>query len=365
MPWLERIDRNLWYTNNGPLVHELEQRMSRFIEGAQGSSCVTLASGMSALELGLRALGIGTGHRVLMPALTFPATAQAASRCGAEPVFADVCPHSWVLTPAIVRDALAHQRIDAVMPVAAFGLPLPANEWDTLVQEAKLPVLVDAAAALGGQTVGRFAHWAFSMHATKPMGIGEGGLFVSTDTVLADRVRGLANFGFDHLVAHSAQGTNAKLSEYAAAVGLAQLERWPRLLDRRRRVFGAYRDALAALPSVQCQPTVAVPPATLCVRLPVAATPVAAALKEAGIETRRWYLPPLTAHPAFKGAVCAGPGGSGELPVTDALADTLLGLPFHTRLDEADVRQVVAALACQLEPSAMPQADGRGAYRLS
>lgn len=350
LPWLRRIDANRWYTNGGPLVQELEQRLCRFIEGGADASCVTLSSGMNALELGLLALGIGAGKRVLLPALTFPATALAVARCGAEPVLCDVSPESWALTPAIAREALAHDRVDAVMPVACFGRPLSAGEWDDFARDTGLPVLADAAAALGVQPLANRVHWAFSLHATKPMGVGEGGLFVSADGALAQRVRRLANFSFEHALVHSPHGTNAKMSEYAAAVGLAQLERWPRLLQRRREVFDEYRGRLAALPMVRMQPH-DVPPATFCVRLPADATVVAATLAQAQIETRRWYLPPLNRHPAFRELRCIGPDGGERLPVTEALGTSLLGLPFHSRLTGEDVATVSGALGATLRAS--------------
>jgi dTDP-4-amino-4,6-dideoxygalactose transaminase len=140
------------------------------------------------------------------------------------------------------------------------------------------------------------------------------------------------------------------MSEYAAAVGLAQLERWPRLLQRRREVFDDYRRLLAALPQVKMQP-LATPPATFCVRLPADAAAVAAALAQADIETRRWYLPPLHRHPAFGALRCVGPAGSERLPVTEQLATSLLGLPFHSRLTAGEVSTVVDALASALRTS--------------
>jgi dTDP-4-amino-4,6-dideoxygalactose transaminase len=344
LPWLQRIDANRWYTNGGPLVREFEQRLCAFMEAGRATSCVTLSSGMSALELGLLALGIGAGRRVLLPALTFPATALAVTRCGAEPVLCDVSADHWAMTPAIAREALAYERVDAVMPVASFGCPLPADEWNEFARDTGVPVLADAAAALGAQKIGGYVHWAFSLHATKPMGVGEGGLFVSADGAVAEKVRRMANFSFDHFVTCSRQGTNAKMSEYAAAVGLAQLERWPTLQRRRREVFEEYRCGLAALPQVTLQP-MQQPPATFCVRLPADAAAVAASLAQAQIETRRWYLPPLNEHPAFAGVRCVGPGGSERLPVTEDLATSLLGLPFHSRLSDDDVATVVDALA--------------------
>lgn len=356
LPWLVQIDANRWYTNFGPLLREFEQQLSAFIEGARQDGCVAVSSGMSAVELGLRALGVGAGHRVLVPALTFPATALAVARCGAEPVLGDVDPESWMLTPAIARETLACVRIDAIVPVATYGAPLPVDAWDELSHDAGVPVLVDAAAALGLQRVGRRAHFAFSLHATKPLGVGEGGVLVAAQPETAAKVRRMANFGFDAGVVREGGGTNAKLSEYAAAVGLAQLQRWPRLLARRTEVFGAYQEGLAALPGVSLQGSIAAPPAVLCVRLPAGATAVAAALAQDGIETRRWYLPPLHRHPAFGGARRLGPNGAEELPVTDRLNETLLGLPFHTRLSADDIAAVVRSLAAHLD-----QPVGRGA----
>jgi len=279
-----------------------------------------------------------------MPSLTFPATALAVQRCGAEPVFADVCPHGWVLTPEIARAAIESAPIDAVMPVACFGRPVPTDEWDRFARETGLPVLVDAAAALGSQRVGLHVHFVFSLHATKPLGIGEGGLFVSPDPARTDRVRRLSNFDFGHKLVQSAEGTNAKLSEYAAAIGLAQLERWPAMAARRGKLFERYRDLLGGVEGVVMQSGLTMPPATLCVSLPVDALEVASALDRAAIETRRWYLPPLHEHPPFRDARRIGPAGSSELPVTARLASSLLGLPFHTLLSEQDAARVVAAL---------------------
>lgn len=356
LPWLARIDANRWYTNSGPLLREFEQRLATFIEGAQQDGCVAVSSGMSAVELGLRALRIGAGHRVLVPALTFPATALAVARCGAEPVLADVDPMSWTLTPAIARETLARMQLDAIVPVATYGAPLPVDAWDELAGDAGVPVLVDAAAALGLQRVGRRTHFAFSLHATKPLGVGEGGVLVAAQPGIAATVRRMANFGFDAGVVREGGGTNAKLNEYAAAVGLVQLQRWSHLLARRTEVFDEYKLGLAALPGVSLQGSIVAPPSVLCVRLPAGATAFAAALAQDGIETRRWYLPPLHRHPAFGGVRRLGPNGAAELPVTDRLDETLLGLPFHTRLSTDDVAAVVRSLATHLD-----QLVGRGA----
>lgn len=342
-PYLERIDLARWYTNFGPLVRELEEHLGAMTIASGAPSAtrvVTCATGTAALDAGLAALAPRPGARVLVPALTFPATALAIVRAGLVPVFSDVCPRRWQLTPKIARRAIAEQHIDVVVPVTTYGRATPVDDWDALTAETGVPVLVDAAPAFGEQSIGHTTSVAFSFHATKPFGIGEGGAFVTADPELAARARIFTNFGFvDGRVELS--GTNAKLSEFHAAVGLAQLDRWPALLRRRQRVSTAYRRHLRDIEGVQLQswPT-ARAPALLNVRLTANAVTIAERLAAAGIQTRRWYVPTLVEHPAFASFVPADL----HLPVTERLAPHLLGLPFHTSLDDEDVAYVCAAL---------------------
>ncbi|MCH7743256.1 MAG: DegT/DnrJ/EryC1/StrS aminotransferase family protein, partial [Proteobacteria bacterium] len=158
LPWLEEIDRTRWYTNGGPLVRELEAGLvelvcSRFPGGELHG--VAVSSGTTALALGLAGLGMGVGHRVMLPALTFPATAIAVRQVGSREVLVDVDPDSWSLTPDIARAALRHVDVDLVVPVAAFGRPQSVDAWDAFIEETGVPVLIDAAAAFGSQAVGR------------------------------------------------------------------------------------------------------------------------------------------------------------------------------------------------------------------
>ena len=197
LPYLERIQKNRWYSNFGPLLLEYESRLAHISgAGALGGDCVTLSSGTAALELGIAALGLAAGSSVLLPSFTFPATLLACLRCGLEPVLCDICPESWTLTPDIARACLRHRDCRLVLPVAAHGDPLPPDAWDQFASETGVPVLIDAAAALGAQRVGRMANVVFSLHATKPLGIGEGGAFATASADLAERVRRMSNFGF-------------------------------------------------------------------------------------------------------------------------------------------------------------------------
>lgn len=351
LPYFERIEQNRWHTNFGPLLLEYENRLAGMTgAAAAGGQCVTVSSGTAALELGIAALGLPAGSRALLPAFTFPATLLAVLRCGLEPVLCDVCPDTWTLTPDIARACLAHRDCKLVLPVATFGHPLSAEAWDRFSVTSGIPVLIDAAAALGLQQAGRSANVAFSLHATKPLGIGEGGIFATPNEELAERVRRMSNFGFVRGVVEYPAATNAKLSEYAAAVGLAQLDRWPELLNRRLSGWFKYRSALNELGGVRVQAGFdRHPPAVVSVNLPVEASHAASALAARDIETRSWYLPPLHHHRLFASVDRVGPQGAASLPVTEQLARHNLGLPFHTRLSDADMETITGTLATCLD----------------
>lgn len=346
LPWLQRIDKNRWYTNFGPLVLEFEQALTKCLAShstgspQQSLHLTTVSSGTAAIELAILALALPESSRVLLPAFTFPATCTAIQRAGLQPVFSDVDEKSWMLTPAIARSVLRHSRYDLVMPVATFGCPQPANEWDEFSRDTGIPVVLDAAAAFGNQGIGDWGAVTFSLHATKAFGVGEGGLVVSRSPDVIEKVRRLSNFGIGGDGIINSSGENAKLSEYHAAVGLAQLVRWPDLCRRNGTVWQAYRRHLNPLKEkigFQQGPED-------CIRsqLPVLAASgnvpaLIASLTDKGIETRRWYYPPLPRHPAFAGIPRIGPDGKDDLPVTARLADGLLGLPFHTSLTESQI----------------------------
>src|SRR5436190_1850500 len=148
----------------------------------------------------------------------------------------------------------------------------------------------------------------------------EGGVFATADAALAERVRRLSNYGFEAGIVTRVDATNAKLSEYAAAVGLAQLERSRNLGERRRMLWRTYVAALGATAGVRLQAGLHDAPALLGVALPSSAQAVAAALDARGIQTRRWYCPPLYHHPPFRDVQRIGPDGGPSLAATEHLA---------------------------------------------
>jgi len=389
IPWLRRMEAQRWYTNYGPLVQELEQGLLALLQAAnpqRNLSLTTLATGYHALELGLRVLDLPPHATVLLPAVTFPACPQAVHHAGFTPLLADIDATTWQLTPAIARKVASQQKIAAVMPVAMYGVPLDAEAWDAFTEETGIPVLIDAAAAFEVQKIPRHALVAHSLHATKPFGIGEGGVLVGCNAERIARARQLSNFGTEQRIAQS-WGSNAKLSEFHAAVGLAQLTRWPMNKAKRAALLEQYQAALphysppleggvrggvlstsadASYPkqpphpasrgdgiSIRFQPAIeqAVPALLMLDIAPHLAGDVAAILQAKGIATHQTYLPPLYRHPAFTGLDRVTITGEQTATCSNAetLARHLLGVPFHPFMEEGDVERVVESFILHLD----------------
>jgi dTDP-4-amino-4,6-dideoxygalactose transaminase len=351
LPYLRRIDASRWYSNFGPLVLELEAKLlGQFRPDAQGLLHLTTVSNCTVgLELALWALGLRPGSRVLMPALTFVATAAAVVRAGYQPVLSDVDPESWLLTPAIAKTAIAAAQVDAVMPVSTYGCAQDGGAWDEFSQSTGVPVVVDAAGSFGNQHAGDETTLVFSLHATKSLSAAEGGFVISGDQKLIARVRRMSNFGIDFsngLV--ETPGTNAKLSEYHAAVALATMDRWSERKERRVQLHGQYIEELkrtGANVTLQQRPVDGVY-SIMPVLLPAgrSASRLAGVLHGQGVETRRWYCPAIHHQPGFAGAARAG-----ELKTVESLNERLLALPFHPFLTVQDIRFVCERLKQALE----------------
>lgn len=344
LPYLRQIDAARWYTNFGPLVSRFEDQLGPLLGHPVPHRC-SVANCTLGLELAFSALGLPRGAKVLLPALTFVATATAVLRAGLTPVIADVDAQSWLLSTDTAREIVRKQKIACVMPVATYGCPVPLKAWDDFVADTGIPVLIDAAGAFGNQLVGENTSVVYSFHATKTFGIGEGGVVCSQNKPVIAALRQLSNFGIDLATGLAmGPGSNAKLSEYHAAVGLAALQTWPQRMARRRKLHADYAAALRlACPQVTLQqrPENGIY-SIMQVRLPegIANDVVAAALKADGIETRLWYLPLLDTHPALGAALVEG-----GLPVARALSKSMIGLPFHLQLDADAIRKICSVLA--------------------
>lgn len=344
LPYLRRIDAARSYSNFGPLLKEFEARLAGRFEA--GTEVVTCTNATQALTLTLQALGLASGSLVAIPSYTFVATAHAVIAAGLTPLFLDVDPEDWMLQPATVRAALASAPgpVSATVVVAAFGAMPDLDGWTALRDETGLSVVLDAAAAFDQ------AHEAdiptiVSLHATKVLGIGEGGFLATSDPGLAARVRQLTTFGFRGARVSDIAATNAKLSEYAGAVGLAALDAWDSDRLQFLRTARLMRAAMTFLPRVQFQPGWGVDWVTsVCpVRLPDGSVDaIERSLQDQDIQTRRWWDRGCHANPAF------GECPRGDLFVTENLGRSVLGLPFAIDMNEQEISRVAATLGSAL-----------------
>jgi dTDP-4-amino-4,6-dideoxygalactose transaminase len=332
LPWLERMHAARHYSNFGPLVQELEHLFAQKF-GLEPEQVTTVTNATQGLELALQALVLPPGSRVLVPALTFVATATAVVRAGHVPVLADVDAATWLLTPEVARSACTRMRIDVVLPVATFGMPHGMQAWQQFERDTGVPVIIDAAAAYGSQWLqGAEGTLVFSLHATKSLPAGEGGLLVSTRPGLAAKVRQLSNFGINldpaaslPVGALASLGSNAKMSEYHAAIALASLQKWDlhaqerRLLhtDLMHKMDLASNHRLTWQMQGQGGPLIA--PTLLCARLPDAAARAALeqVCQQAHIMTR--LVPAAAAaHGCAAAAVLVTGGAQRPGPCADA-----------------------------------------------
>lgn len=371
LPYLRQIDDNRWYSNFGPMVTRFEHRLARrlTVNDEAPLSLTSLASCYHALQIGLQIFGLPTDARVLVPAVTFPACPLAVRHAGAEPVLADIDADTWQLTSETARRTAEKMPIHAVMPVAVYGVPLSAEAWDQFTEDTGIPVIIDAAAALEAQPIPKKALVAFSLHATKPFSIGEGGLLVSYDRAKIDEARSISNFGTQARIALQ-DGVNAKISEYHGAVALAQLDRWDKIKESRQSVFSLYKKAMdEAELNLTLQNNVenAIVSA-LMLRADghqsgaSNAASIVNALNAQGIAAHRMYLPPLYHHPYFAELMVVNHDGK-TLPRSATLQDkvafmknsedihqSVFGVPFHTFMTEMDIGIVMKALTELIDP---------------
>jgi perosamine synthetase len=242
-----------WISSTGDYIRSFERRFAEMTEMAHG---VATSNGTVSLHLALAALGIGEGDEVIVPDLTFAASANTVLHVGATPVLVDVDPGTWCLSVESIERALT-PRTKAIMPVHVFGRPAPMTEIAALAKARGLFIIEDCAEAHGarydGRPVGSFSHIAsFSFFANKIVTTGEGGICLTDDPELAARMRVLRDHGMrpERRYWHEDVGFNFRMTNMQAAVGCAQLERMAGFLAMRRGVDALYREAFAGIRDV-------------------------------------------------------------------------------------------------------------------
>ena len=242
----QEIYERRWLTNNGPLVQEFESAVCRRL-GVR--HCVAMCNGTVALEIAIRALGL-TGE-VILPSWTFVASAHALHWQALTPVFADIDPSTHNIDPDAVR-RLITPRTSGILGVHLWGRPAPVDDLQSIADEFGLQLLFDAAHAfdcsLGARTVGTFGRCeVLSFHATKVLNSMEGGAVVTQDSELADAMRLMRNFGFRGYDDVAYPGTNGKMVEVCAAMGLVNLASLDEFVTCNRQNYEAYSDAFSNL----------------------------------------------------------------------------------------------------------------------
>lgn len=349
MARVERILDSRWFTNNGECVQELERELAAYL-GVR--NVVAVCNATIGLEIAIRALPMS--GEVIVPAMTFVATAHALQWQQITPVFCDIDPATHVLDPAEV-EKLITDRTTGILGVHVWGRPCNIDALTEIAQRHRLHLMFDAAHAFGcshrGRMIGGFGRAeVFSFHATKFFNSFEGGAIATDDDELAKKIRLMTNFGFagyDNVV-HI--GTNGKMNEVSAAMGLTSLRALPEFVAVNRRHHHAYRERLAAIPGMKL---FAYDEAERCnwqyVVVEYTAAPggptrddLVRALWAENVMARKYFWPGCHRMEPYRTLY---PRAAARLPHTDAVAARLLILPTGTGVSTADIERLTDLLA--------------------
>lgn len=336
-----------WISSTGKFVNRFEQMFASFC-GTRYA--IAASSGTTALHLALLALGIGPGDEVIVPTLTFIATANAVTYTGAKPIFADSEPETWNIDPKKLS-SLITSRTRAIIPVHLYGHPADMDPILELAESNGFTVIEDAAEAHGasykGKKVGSLGDAAiFSFYGNKIITTGEGGIVVTNRADIAERVKILRDHGMSpqRRYWHPLLGYNYRLTNLQAAIGVAQMEKVDDIILHKKRIAKEYKERLGALPGIHLPPdepwadnvfwlySILVNPKVFG----KSRDELMAYLSKEGIETRPFF-PPIHTQPIYN--------IDKHLIVAEQLSATGLSLPSAIGLRIEDIERVVDAMA--------------------
>ncbi|MEO0524814.1 MAG: DegT/DnrJ/EryC1/StrS family aminotransferase [Pseudomonadota bacterium] len=342
-----------WLTNFGPMAKEFEQRVA---ETAGAKHCVATCNATTGLELAIA--GLGMKGDVIVPSFTFIATVHALWRQGLRPVFCDVDPKTHCLDIASVEAAIT-SRTTGILGVHLWGNSCASQALRDVADRHGLKLIFDSAHSLGcapgREGDGQLGDAeVFSFHATKCVHAFEGGAIVTDDDALADRLRLMVNFGFSGEDTVSHLGTNGKMNEACAAMGLTSLESMDRIFEHNRRNYISYAAGLARVPGVTLmhrntskrhnfQYVVTEIDAS---QTGLSRDLLVSALRLENVCARRYFYPGCHRSQPYAGL---SPRAGQTLPVTEALAERIMVLPTGTSVLPVDIEQLCRRMASIVE----------------
>jgi perosamine synthetase len=351
-----------WISSCGGYVERFEQAFAEFCGARHAVSC---CNGTTALHLALLALGVGAGDEVIVPTLTFVATANAVTYCGARPVFVDSDPVTWNLDPALIESRIT-PRTKAIVVVHLYGLPAEMDAVTEIARRHNLFVVEDAAEAHGAEYKGRRAGAladiaCFSFYGNKIITTGEGGMVTTDDDALARRVAQLRGQGVDPERRYwfPVIGYNYRMMNLPAAIGLAQLERADWHTGRRREISLWYEKRLAGVNGIawQAEPEYMKHARwlftfTLDEEWSASRDAIMLMMEERGVETRPIFYP-MHVLPPYREAA-----RHDSNPVAERIARGGISLPTWAGLDRDDVDFVCSVLSeCLAEAQTKPELE--------
>lgn len=360
--YLQQCIETTFVSSVGPFVRRFEEEVASACDSA---GAVATSSGTTALHLALVAAGVGPGDLVVLPSYTFIASANAISHCGATPWLFDIDPAAWTLDPALLADRLADEterrgdnlvhiasgrRVAAVMPVYTLGTPADMDPIVMTAREFDLPVVADAAAAIGATYKGRALAdmgadlSGISFNGNKTVTSGGGGAVIGNDADVLDLVRHLsstARVGSDY--SHDRIGYNYRMTNLQAAVGCAQMENMAAFVGAKRRIRATYDRELAGLPGVEPFPQPDWARSGCWFSGVVLSDPAPPAedvrqrLRTAGIEARPFWKPMHLQEPYADAPRT-------HMAVSDGLWHRVLTLPCSTNLSASEQAFVIDSM---------------------
>ena len=353
-----------WLTS-GPKVGEFECAFADFV-GAK--EAVAVSSGTAALHAAMFAFDIQSGDEVLIPPITFSATANCVVYQGGKPVFVDVDAETLLLNPALLEEKIT-SKTRAIIAVDYAGQPCDYDALRSIAERHSLYLVADACHALGGKykdrAVGTLADVStFSLHPVKNMTTGEGGVITTNDSKLAEKMRRFRNHGInsDHRQRETHGtwyyemtdlGFNYRLTDFQCALGMSQLQRLPEWIARRQEIAGKYTSAFAEIPHVEplgVRDDVSHAYHLFVVRLKLEQLEtnrdeIFITLRSKGLPVNVHYIP-VHLHPFYRKRFGNGPG---LCPVAEAAYEKILSLPIHPNLSDENIDEVVETILKSLE----------------